>query len=260
MGGWRKKEKEGKQGEDTLTPTPPPRTHDTHTSTDTTCARATPQTHTPREKPNPTPRRRPSPRLADPTQEWRRTAPRALSQEWRGAIHQQHQRNPPARSGRGPHPGTTDRSGEGTPTQDPRPEARGHPPPPPRPTKPADLSKESPRPTPPCNIRGPKPGVAERRAQNPQSGVARDQLPPPVAAPSQEWRRHAHKRLGQEWRGASPPKSPPPHPGQGRRKTHHRNQHSERGGGGTQGAHRRRRRGTQPQGFGPPPNDRIGPT
>ena len=49
------------------------------------------------------------------------------------------------------------------------------------------------------------------------------------------------------------------HPTRERRETHHRKPHSEKGGG-TKRAHGRRRRGTQPQGFGPPPGDRIGPT
>ena len=66
--------------------------------------------------------------------------------------------------------------------------------------------------------------------QEPQPGVAVDHPPPPAANHNQGRRGHAHKQLGQEWRGAAPP-PPPPGPTQERRETHHNKPHSERGAG-----------------------------
>ena len=78
------------------------RPHGTASPAQTPRARAAPQTHTTRESPQPIPRKRPLLRPADPDQEWRGTAPGALSQEYRRNT----QPGPSARSGEGP-PTTT---------------------------------------------------------------------------------------------------------------------------------------------------------
>ena len=102
----------------------------------------------------------PPPQRAGPSQEWRGTAPKALSQEWRGTTHNHNQRTQPGVAGNHTHyrqPGV----------------ARDHPPPPP-----ADPSEEW-------------RGTAPRQA--PQPGLARDdntQPPHPhkAANPSPERR------------------------------------------------------------------------
>ena len=159
---------------------------------------------------------------------------------------------PHARSDVGPHPGPQARSGEGTPTQDPQPEARDHAP----------------------------------QTSGPQPGVAKAQPPPIPEDPSQEWRGATPKTLSQEWRGASRRHRRRPSPRSGgdthtsnsarsgeRLPPHHHHPtpprrdgkpttttHTAKRGGGTKGTHGKRRRGTQPQGFGGPFGDRIGPT
>ena len=196
--------------------------------------------------------------------------PRTPSQEWRRATHHHHQRTP-ARSGEEPHPGpqlgvarehpprTLSQEWRGATHHHHRTPARsGGEPHLVMPQKPADLSQEWRRTTPPGPTSRPQPGVAGSRTRDPQPGVARDHPPPPAAGPSQEWRGRAHKHLGQEWRAAAPPstttapkpgvlKDPPPNPTQ------------LEGGGRAKGAHRGRRRGAQPQWFGSPPGDLIGP-
>ena len=203
------------------TPTPPPRTHNAHTNT-----RRTTNTHnTGNPPPHPaetatTAAGRPQPGVAgnctqDPQPGMERGHPPLTPAD------------PPARSGGGPHPGPSARSGEGTPTQDPQPEARDHAP-----------QTSGPQPAvakahPPTSTRGPQPGVAGSHTQDPQPGVARDQPPPPAASLSQEWRGHAHKQLGQR-KGSEPASrtpTPPPHPAPPH--THHS---PGRPGQGTRGA------------------------
>ena len=106
---------------------------------------------------------------ADPSQEWRGTAPGALSQEWRGITHKQRHRTP-ARSCREPHPGPTARSGEGPPT---------------------------------TTTSGPQPGISGNHTQAPQPGVARGQQPPPPPDLRQEWWGTAPRTLSQEWQGTT---------------------------------------------------------
>ena len=61
------------------------------------------------------PRDHPPPRAAHGSQDWRGTAPRALSQDWRANTHHQNQ-GTPAGSGGEPHPRPSARIGEGPPT------------------------------------------------------------------------------------------------------------------------------------------------
>ena len=186
--------------------------------------------------------------------EWRGAAPRTLSQESRGTTHHHNQRAP-ARTGGEPHPSPSARCGERPPTTTPpntNQEWRGTPPSrAPRTGRPQPGVAQDPPPNSTTN--GPQPEVAGNRTQDPQPGVARDYPPSPAARSGGE----AHTNTTE----APPPpphsattapeagvaKDPPPRPAAG-------------GGDGTQGAHRGRRRETQPQGFGPPPGDRISPT
>ena len=195
-----------------------PHPHHCHKHTTHTPARAAPQTYAIRETPQQTPRKRPPPQQVEPSSEWRGTAPRTLSQEWRGATHHQHQ-GVPSQGWRGTAPGAHSQESRGN--AHPEPTAGG------ANRRTSARSGEGP---PPTITRGPQPGVAGSHTQDPQPGVAGDHPPPPAANHNQGRRGHAHKQLGQEWRGAAPP-TPPPQRTQERWETHHHKPHSETGAG-----------------------------
>ena len=109
------------------------------------------------------------PKTADSSQESRKTAPRALTQDWRGITCHQTQRTP-SRSPRKPHSGPSTRIGQGPPT-----------------------TKTS----------GPQPGVAGNRTKGPQPGLARDHSPPKPVDPSLGLRGTAPTALSQEWPGTT---------------------------------------------------------
>ena len=158
-----------------------------------------------------------------PSQEWRGTAPGALTQEWRGNAHP------------GPSAGS-----EVTPQT------------------PADLSQELRRPTPPPT---PEDSSQEWRGATPKTlsqewrGTTRRHRRRASARSGGDTHTSNSARSGEE----PPPHHHHPTPPRRDGKPTTTN-HRAKGGGGTKGAHGKRRRGTQPRGFGPPPGDRIGPT
>ena len=91
----------------------------------------------------------PSPSAADPSQELRGTAPRALKQDWRGTTNQ-HQQQSRAENGRELHPGPFARIGEGPP---------------------------------PTTSKRPQPGRGRNGAHCPQPGRKKDTLKPGPAKP-----------------------------------------------------------------------------
>ena len=150
----------------------------THTDTHTTPhehTRHTPQTYTTHPKPTlaATP-----PQQAGFSQEWPGTAPRALSQDWRGTTHHNHHHQTQARNGRKPQPGPSARSGE----EPAPPSARQH-------TDTHATPHEQTRLTPQTHTTHLKRTWAATAA--------------PQAGPSQEWRRSAPGALSQDWRGTT---------------------------------------------------------
>ena len=95
------------------------------------------------QQPIPYQQKHPPPPAAEPSQEWQGTAPRALSQDWRGTDHH-HQQGTPARNGGEPHLGPSARTGEGLPNN---------------------------------NSSGHQPQMADNCTQDPQPGLARDHPP-----------------------------------------------------------------------------------
>ena len=227
------------------TPKAHPHPYHRHKHTTHTPARAAPQTQATRDSPHQTPQKRPPPQPADPSQEWRGTAPRTLSQEWRGTTHHQHQRAP-SQEWRGTAPGALRQEWRGNAHPEPTAGSEG-----PRPANRRTSARSGEGP-PRTNTRGPQPGVAGSRTQDPQPGVVGDHPPPPAANRNQGRRGHAHKQLGQEWRGAASP-PPPPHPTQGRWEAHHHKPHSERGGRDERVARETQARDPNSRILGPPP-------
>ena len=228
-----------------------PHPHHRHKHTRHTAARAAPQTHATGETPHQTPRKLPPPQPADPSPEWRGTAPRTLSQEWRGATHHQNQRAP-SQEWSGTASGALSQEWRGNTHSEPTAESKG-----PRPTK-RPTSARSGEGPPPTNTGGPQPGVAGSHTQDPdpQRGVAGDHPPPPAANHNQGRQEHAQKQHDQERRRAAPPPTTT-QPGRDGKPT--TTNGTAKGGGGTKGAHRKRRGGpnlrglgAQPQGFGGP--------
>ena len=185
-----------------------PHPHHRHKHTTHTPARAAPQTHATRETTHQTPRKRPPPQPADPSQEWRGTAPRTLSQGWRAATHHQHQRAL-SQEWRGTAPGAPSQEWRGNAYPEPTAGSEGR-----RPANRRTLARSG-EGAPPTNTRGPRPGVAGSHTQDPapKPGLAGDHPSPPAANHNQGRRGHTHKQQVQERRTAAP-QPPRPHPGE----------------------------------------------